>query len=291
MSTEEKGVSSQNKVRRLTRRQILKFAAGAGAGLFTYSTMVEPNWLETTHTKIPIKNLPKAFEGYRIGVVSDIHWPEMIESGFMGRIGEILQSEKVDVVCVPGDLADETGNRQIDFRGIFDSWTAPDGQFATLGNHDHWYGADIVRKQLADNTPLKLIDNGRVILERNGEAIVLAGVGDLWDGIVDPEAALGGLDPDVPRILMSHNPDLAHDFPDGYRVDLQLSGHMHGGQICLGTRAFATPSKYGETFVRGLVQGRKNLVYVTRGICRLRLHMRFCSRPEVSIIELTAAIS
>jgi uncharacterized protein len=273
--------------RKLSRRQLLALS-GMGLASIAYPTQVETNWLELTHTIIPIKDLPKAFEGYRIGVVSDTHYPENNEPGFMGRIGEMLQSAKVDVVCVPGDLADESGRPNLDFRGIFDNWTAPDGQFCTLGNHDHWYGAEDVIKQIRDHTPLKLVDNDRVLIERGGEAIVLAGVGDYTDGIVDADKALGKLDPDMPRILLSHNPDLAHDFPDGHRVDLQLSGHTHGGQISLFGYAPIIPSRYGQTFCRGLVQGRKNLVYVTRGVCRWTFHARLCSRPEVSVIELTA---
>ncbi|MFM9871958.1 MAG: metallophosphoesterase [Fimbriimonadaceae bacterium] len=235
--------------------------------------------------------MPKSFEGYKIGLVSDIHYPENIEPGFMGRIGDMIQAAKVDVLCVPGDLADESGRPNLDFRKIFDKWTAPDGQFCTLGNHDHWYGEADVIKQIKDHTPLKLIDNDRVLLERGGDVIVLAGVGDYTDGIVDAERALGRLDPDMPRILMSHNPDLAHDFPDGYRVDLQLSGHTHGGQISFFGYSPIIPSRYGQTFNRGLVQGRQNLVYVTRGVCRWTFHARFCSRPEVSVIELVAAKS
>jgi uncharacterized protein len=273
--------------RKLSRRQLLALS-GMGLASIAYPTQVETNWLELTNTIIPIKDLPKAFEGYRIGVVSDTHYPENNEPGFMGRIGEMLQSAKVDVVCVPGDLADESGRPNLDFRGIFDNWTAPDGQFCTLGNHDHWYGAEDVIKQIRDHTPLKLVDNDRVLIERGGEAIVLAGVGDYTDGIVDADKALGKLDPDMPRILLSHNPDLAHDFPDGHRVDLQLSGHTHGGQISLFGYAPIIPSRYGQTFCRGLVQGRKNLVYVTRGVCRWTFHARLCSRPEVSVIELTA---
>lgn len=271
---------------RVSRRNILKGAASLIGGLGAYSTQVEPNWLEATHTRVPIKNLPKPFHGYRIALASDTHYPEWNEAGYMGRAGEMIQSLKPDLVCVPGDLADECGRGRIDFRKIFDLWTAPDGQVCTLGNHDHWCGIQEVTRQIREHTPFTIIDNDRIIVERSGEAICVAGVGDYTDGVVDAEKALGKIDPAMPRILLSHNPDLAHDFPDGYRVDLQLSGHMHGGQINLFGHAMGTPSKYGQEFVRGLVQGRKNLVYVTRGLTRWSLHMRLGSRPEVSLIEL-----
>ncbi len=287
MATDEPVLTESIWRRKLSRRQLLQLS-GFGLASLAYPTLVETNWLELTHTKIPIKNLPKPFEGYKIGLVSDIHYPQNIEPGFMGRIGELLQSAKVDVVCVPGDLADESCKPNLDFRGIFDKWTAPDGQFCTLGNHDHWYGANEVTHQIRENTPLKLIDNDRVLIERGGEAIVLAGVGDYTDGLVDADKALGKLDPMMPRILLSHNPDLAHDFPDGHRVDLQLSGHTHGGQIAFFGYAPIIPSRYGQTFCRGLVQGRKNLVYVTRGVCRWTFHARFGSRPEVSVLELVS---
>lgn len=272
--------------RGLTRRKVLKAVAAMGTSLGGYAVFGETNWLEVTHTQIGVRNLPEVFEGYKFALVSDIHWPEGIDRGFTKRIGDLIQLECVKAVLVPGDIVDEAGGGTVDLKGVFDNWTAPDGQFATLGNHDHWSGVENVKEQLRNHTPLQLLDNAYHLIEKSGEAIAIVGVDDYTDGFMDIDKAFQGLDPKIPRILMSHNPDVAHDMTGDYRVDLQVSGHMHGGQVNLFGWAPITPSKYGQTFVRGLVQGRKNLVYVTRGVCRTKVHVRFGSRPEVSIIEL-----
>lgn len=277
--------------RTLTRRKVLKAAAGLGAAFGGYGFLGEPNWLEVTHTQIPVKGLPEPFEGYKFALVSDPHWPEGIDQGFMTRVGDLIQLECVKAVLVPGDLVDQSSGKKVSLKGVFDNWTAPDGQFATLGNHDHWSGAKHVTQELAENTPLKLLDNEFHLIEKKGTAIAIVGVDDYTDGFMDVDKAFAGLDPEIPRILMSHNPDVAHDMTGDYRVDLQVSGHMHGGQVNLFGWAPVTPSRYDQTFVRGLVQGRKNLVYVTRGICRTKIHLRVGSRPEVSIIELVSANS
>jgi predicted MPP superfamily phosphohydrolase len=277
--------------RRLNRRRFLKMATGAFASLGAYSFHIEPNWIETTLTRVPIRGLPNLFNGYRIGLVADTHYPQNIEHSFLGLVGEALRAANVDLIVMPGDIVDDSCGPKVDLTGVFDHFLAPDGQFATLGNHDHWFGAAKVRHQIKQNTPFTLLENDRVFLNRGDESIALAGVDDLTDGQIDVAKALGGLDPKIPCILLSHNPDLAHDLEPGYRVDLQLSGHMHGGQVNLFGYAPITPSKYGQTFVRGLVQGRSHPVYVTRGLCRTKLHVRFNSRPEVSVIELIAANS
>lgn len=277
------------KRRKLTRRQLFAGAGVVLAGIGIDAFFIEPNWLEINYLKIPIKNLPKSFEGYRIALASDIHWPEMIDPEFVKRIGQEIQKGKPNLLCIPGDVCDESAGYIPNLKGVLDTWTAPDGTFATLGNHDWWLDGPGVKKEIRDRTHLQLIDNDRTFIERDGEAIVLAGVGDLYEDTIDSEKALGGLDPNMPRILLSHNPDVAHDMPGDYRVDLQLSGHTHGGQIALPDWAPVVPSQYGQTFRHGLVQGRKNLVYVTRGVARWGIHARFCARPEVTFIDLVSA--
>lgn len=279
--------------RPLTKRAITRrnFFKGAGVLLGAVSIdafLIEPNWLEINYLKVPIKNLPKSFEGYRIALASDIHWPEMIDPEFLKRVGQEIQLGKPNLLCIPGDICDESAGYIPNMKGVLENWTAPDGTFATLGNHDWWLDGPGVKKEIRDRTHLQLIDNDRTFIERDGEAIVIAGVGDLYEDTIDSEKALGGLDPKMPRILLSHNPDVAHDMPGDYRVDLQLSGHTHGGQIALPGWAPVVPSKYGQTFKHGLVQGRKNLVYVTRGLARWGVHARFCARPEVTFIDLVS---
>lgn len=265
-------------------------AAGAVFG----ELRIEPNRIEQIRQRVAIKDLPEEFVGYRIGVMSDIHWKNSIDEEFMSRACRELMELKPDVITIPGDFFHgrdrKTGERPT-FQGALTKLDAPDGVFGTLGNHDHWTGEDYVRDQIATHSRVQLIDNQSKLIERNGKAIAIGGVGDLWEGKVLLAKAFEKVDREVPRILISHNPDIAQAMEDKEtRVDLQISGHTHGGQIHIpGIYSLARRvSKYGELFRAGLVQGGRHRVFVSKGIGRPH-GMRFCAPPDVVCLELVRA--
>ena len=204
---------------------------------------------------------------------------------------------KPDLVAVPGDFVHSWdflwGKRHAlpSFRGYFDALAAPDGVLGVLGNHDHWLDAVEVRRELHENTPVRLLEGPPHLIQRQGETIAIVGLDDLWQKDLDFDGAFKGLPEGVPRILLQHNPDLAEEMPAGFRVDLQLSGHTHGGHIRVPFGpALIIPSKYGNIFREGLVQGRRHRVFVTRGVgSATPFQARFCCRPEVSGILLRTA--
>ena len=121
------------------------------------------------------------------------------------------------------------------------------------------------------------------------EGLALAGVGDLLQDKQDYRQALDGLPAAMPRLLLSHNPDVAEEaglVRSGLRVDLMLSGHTHGGQL---PYLPTVRSRYGQKYVRGLVQGPVCPVFVCRGIGMVRLPLRLRVPPEIAVIELRAA--
>jgi predicted MPP superfamily phosphohydrolase len=122
------------------------------------------------------------------------------------------------------------------------------------------------------------------------EGLCLAGVGDLWEDRCDYGAALDGVAGGVPRILLSHNPDVAEEagfLQSGYRVDLMLSGHTHGGQVSLpGVGAPVTNSRFGQKYAKGLVAGPVCPVFVSRGLGMTVMPVRWGVRPEIAVIEL-----
>ncbi len=277
----------------MTRRV---FLGGAAFGLMSSvalgaNGLSEPFRLEKTHVRVAIRDLPVEFEGYRIGQISDLHYPRNMTADFIRSAISKVNDFHPDVIVITGDLVDKRGGRgSRTLTGIFDGYVAPDGLFGVLGNHDHWYNATAVLDDLAANTPLRIIDHTHVLLKRGKSAIALGGVGDLWTDRVDLPSTFAGVSPSIPRILLSHNPDVAEIAPaSGVRVDLQLSGHTHGGEIRLPLFGPpAVPSRYGRKYERGLVQGPAWPVYVNRGLCSPRF-IRFGCRPEVTCIELVSA--
>ncbi len=274
--------------RRVSRRDVLGLGVvAATAATFGYA-FLEPRRLTLERVAITLDHLPKAFDGYRIAVLADLHYPMRIAPEFIQRACRLAMSAQPDLVLMPGDFV-HGHSRPLTmppFDGLLDELQPPDGVWGSIGNHDVTIGTEIVTRELHRSTPVKVLHNAHTLIERGGEALCVAAVGDMWYGTVDPETALEGVDPSIPRVLMSHNPDFAHDMPAHYRVDLQVSGHTHGGEVWFpffGDRV--VPSQYGGTFRQGLVQGRRNLVYVTRGLGSPR-GVRFLEPPEVTLLTL-----
>lgn len=276
--------------KKITRR---RFVAQATLGLAAISVgdahFVEPKHLSFERTEIPIRGLHPSFDGYRIALLSDFHLPAKASLDLVRSAFRIAADFKPDLIALPGDFVHKRVTGIPDFTPYFEGVSAPDGVVGTLGNHDHWVSAERVREALAHQTSIELIENTHKLLRRGDGQLAIGGVGDLWCGYVNPVKAFMGVPHDVPRVLLSHNPDFAEDMSAKVRVDLQLSGHTHGGEvrIPLGP-APVIPSKYGQKFREGLCQGKRHRVYVTRGICTV-CRFRFCCPPEVTGIVLRSA--
>ena len=266
--------------------------AAAAALVALDAFYLEPDWLSFETIDIPIADLPASFDGYRIALMADFQYPRWTNADFVRKAISMAMEFQPDLVALPGDFVDlRRGSVCPDLTGLFDAvGAAPDGAVGVLGNHDHWVSAGGVRREIAAHTPIGLIENTSLYVERGGDRIAVGGVGDMWEGVVDPERAFENVPPDVPRILLAHNPDAANRRIET-RIDLQLSGHTHGGQVRIPFGpAIKTQSIYGNQFRAGLVEGRHHPVYITRGVCTVR-RVRFCCRPEVTGITLRKATS
>ena len=269
-------------------------AAGVAAACALDAFLIEPNRIQWKRVEIPIRGLPAAFEGYRIALLADLHYPRWTNEAFVRRALTLANAFDPDLLAIPGDICDGPPHQNTpvpSLAGLFDEAQPRDGIVATLGNHDHWLNASGIRRELAAHTPVRLIENKSVLIERGGQQIAVGGVGDMWEGIVAPYQAFADVPPGIPRLLLSHNPDVAEIISPNVQVDLMLSGHTHGGQVRVPFGpAPRVGSGYGNKFRAGLVQGKGCRVYVTRGVCSTR-HVRFWCLPEVTGITLRRAHS
>jgi predicted MPP superfamily phosphohydrolase len=278
-----------------TRRQVLKWGSAALFGGLLTEALLEPNRLETVERNVAINGLPVNFEGFRIGILSDIHWGHAIDQAFVNRAADLLMSLRPHLIVIPGDFYHSIWRHPGEvppWEGMLDRLSATHGLFGVLGNHDHKAGAVKVRREIERNSSIRLIDNDHVLIEKGSDRIALGGVGDLWEDEVKLATAFKNIPSDMPRILLSHNPDVAEQVrdDDGTRVDFQISGHTHGGQVVLPGIYDPTRrvSRYGAKFSRGLVNGKRHLVFVSKGIARLN-HLRLFALPDVACITLTRA--
>jgi predicted MPP superfamily phosphohydrolase len=269
-------------------------AAGVGYGL-----IVEPRRLEVTHRRIALRDLPRELDGLRVVQITDIHHSPWFSRERVREVVDAANELRPDLVLLTGDYADQAADYLAPVVAEFTRLRPLIGTVAVLGNHDWFDDASLAREEFA-RAGIPLIDNARRVLtpERrlvaNAErGLALCGVGDLLEDRPDYRLALDGLPSGMPRLLLSHNPDVGEEpglTRSGLRVDLIISGHTHGGQVKLPfLGAPVTMSRYGQKYREGLVEGPVCPVFICRGIGFSGLPIRLGATPELAVLEFRTA--
>jgi uncharacterized protein len=286
MSTESTTDSDQES---LCRRKFLKrglaAAAGLGAAGLGY-TLFEAGWLQVRAMTISVPQLPRSFQGTTIAFLSDIHHGRFTGIDYIDDAVRTTNALSPDLVLLGGDYTHRTNHYAEPCMQALGRLKSRLGTYGVMGNHDHYYGIGTARRSMTAAGIVELTNEG-VWLERRGERLRIAGVGDLWEDEQDLAAALADTQPHETSILVSHNPDFVEGITDR-RVGLVLSGHTHGGQVVLPVvGAPLVPSRYGQKYLYGLVKTPDTQVYVTRGVGTVTPPVRFCCRPEIALITIT----
>jgi len=161
------------------------------------------------------------------------------------------------------------------------------GTFATLGNHEHWYGNLIGLRRIFQRYGVPLLNNEHRVIQTERGLFAVIGIDDVRSGDADLDAALYGLDPAIPRLLLSHRPEI---FPRAASlgIPLTLSGHYHGGQIKLGLPGAGISLAHLRTpYVEGLFRIGASCLYVSRGIGTTFTPVRLNAPPEITLLHLT----
>ena len=159
-----------------------------------------------------------------------------------------------------------------------------------MGNHDYWTDISGVRRVLAD-AQVNELSNANTHITRDDDSIWLAGVDDIWEEQHDLSAALAGIPDDGVTILLAHEPDFADEVAQTGRVNLQLSGHSHGGQVRVPLLDVPLLSNFvhlAKKYPYGLYQLEQMWLYTSAGVGRGPVPRVYAS-PEVGGITLTAA--
>ncbi len=301
----EQDTSTANNPQSLDRRTFLVTAATGAAGLGAiaagvYPILIEPDWLKVRRLTIRIKDLPPSLAGLKIVQMTDIHHDEWISLRHIADAVKLANSLRPDIVALTGDYV--TASRALVAPSInaLSALTPALGTVAVLGNHDWWTDPKETRRQFA-RVNIPLVDNSRqffsadrqLVADIPASGLCIGGVGDLWEDAIEPETAFRDVPSDMPRLLLSHNPDVAEQgsiAAGQLRIDLMLSGHTHGGQVRLpGLGTPIVPSAYGSKYAYGLVQGPSCRVNVSSGVGLAMLPVRLNVRPEIVEITLTPA--
>ncbi|MBA3369247.1 MAG: metallophosphoesterase, partial [Geodermatophilaceae bacterium] len=275
--------------REVSRRLFLSRSIAAGAGVAAASVgaygitraMADPF---IRRVPVQIAGLDSRLAGFRIALFSDAHLGTIRRKAAMEQLVDTVNGTEPDMVAVLGDLIDGSVADLGDDVAPLADLQSPYGSFFVTGNHEYYSGAQEWVDYLPD-LGVRVLANQRLAIERDGAAFDLAGVNDLngeqYGDSPDYEAALGGRSPERPVVLLCHQP-VSVDKAVEYGVDLQLSGHTHGGQLW--------PFHYIIAVEQGAVSGLSRIndtqLYVTSGAGFWGPPMRVGADPEIVVIEL-----
>ncbi|MFD4597127.1 metallophosphoesterase [Streptomyces sp. NPDC058464] len=281
--TESPALPTPTPTRRLFVSRVVGGAAATAAtatvGYGTYGVLRGPRVKRVT---VPLAKLPRAAHGYRIAVVSDIHLGPVLGRGFAQRVVDTINATQPDLIAVVGDLVDGSVKDLGPAAAPLAQLSARHGSYFVTGNHEYFSGA---RQWVEEVRTLGLhpLENARTELAH----FDLAGVNDIAGESTgqgpDFDRALAGRDTARACVLLAHQPVQIHEAVR-HHVDLQLSGHTHGGQLWPGNflAAAANPT------VAGLDRYGDTQLYVSRGAGAWGPPTRVGAPSDITVIELAS---
>lgn len=252
-------------------------------GLFCY---VQNNALVTTKLEIESSNIPKAFNGYRIVQLSDLHGKSFGPN--QDRLIQRVKKSEPDLIVFTGDLVDAKRYDPGPGLTLLKKLSTLAPVYIISGNHEWWSGRWEELREEVGETGAFLLEDDAVTITENGEEIGLLGVDDPAGG--DVPAVLQSVEKKKGfNILLSHRPELFSDYAAS-GMDLVLSGHAHGGQVRLpfiGGLVAPDQGMFPE-YTEGLYKDGDTNMVVNRGLGNSIIPLRIFNRPEVVEITLLA---
>ncbi len=282
-------------------------ASAVPLGLSAYGVISGAHDYRVKRITLKLPNLPKSFDGIRIGQISDIHSGSFWNKTAVKGGAEMLMKEKPDLIFFTGDLVNNESVEVKEYIPIFEKLKAPFGVFSITGNHDYgdyhaWPSAEAKKqnfKNLIEAHKLlgyDLLMNENRIIEQGSDKLAIIGIENWGAGRFAKygklDKAYAGTEEASAKILLSHDPSswdaiVRLNYED---IDLTLSGHTHGFQFGVEIANFKwSPSQYVYKQWAGLYQQGDQSLYVNRGFGYLGYPGRIGMPPELTIIELKSS--
>jgi predicted MPP superfamily phosphohydrolase len=280
------GVLPKDPERRLFLSRAFAAVVGGAATLVGVGGLANAlRGFDVRRVRVPLARLPREASGYRIVQMSDVHVGPTIGRAFVEAVVRETNALAPDMVVITGDLVDGTVEQLRALVEPLRELKAKDGVFFVTGNHEYYSGADEWIAHLG-SLGIRVLRNERVDVRGLFD---LAGVDDVSAGRMlahhgqDVAGALEGRDPSRAVVLLAHQPKAIADAARA-DVDLQLSGHVHGGQLV----PFNWLARLDQPFVAGLHLVDKTWIYVSTGTGYWGPPMRVGPGAELTHIELVA---
>jgi uncharacterized protein len=277
----------------ISRRTFVARSVGVAAGLTSlgavgYGMPVALGDPELKNVRIRLPRLDSRASGCRIALISDLHLGALLGPSFTRRVVDLVNSTRPDLVAIAGDLVDGRVEHLAEAAEPLRDLRSTHGTYFVTGNHEYYYRYEewVEHVRTLGITPLL---NERTTIDHGGGQFELA-------GLIDPNSTVEGIQPgpDLPRtldgwdreralVMLAHQPASLEEVADA-GVDLQLSGHTHGGQIA----PFNLLVKALEGSVAGLSRHGDTQLYITRGAGFWGPPVRVGAPPDITVVELVS---
>jgi len=280
----------------LTRRQFLFSGAAVAATGVGVDGYLETYRVQLKKIDVRLKRLPAEFEGFTVVQLSDFHYEERFSILPIRKAVELVNTLSPDLIVLTGDFITvgmfESGSHArrhaaqaaAPCASILSGLKARVGKYAVLGNHDAFANATLVTRAL-EASGIPVLNNRSVPIEKNSVRFWLSGIEDALEAQPDLGAAIEKVPRGEATILLAHEPDFAEEAALN-SVDLQLSGHSHGGQIWIPGLGAPWLPPLGRKYPRGMYNVGNLVLYTNIGIGTIRAPIRINCIPEVTLITL-----
>jgi uncharacterized protein len=270
-------------------------AAAGAAAIAGDSILIEPNLPRLVRREFALRRWPERMNGFTIALLSDFHYDPVFSKHPLHAAIPMVDKLHADMIVLTGDfvsvpLAGDDAKGALAAEPcaqLLRKLTAPFGLWAVLGNHDDNTDPEFVTHAL-ENVGIRVLGNQSVPIERDGGRFWLSGVNDVLSGTADLAGTLRRVSPNEAVILLAHEPDFA-DEAARYPIDLQLSGHSHGGQIRI---PFLPPlylPELAKKYVLGTYQVGPLPLYTNAGLGTVDIPIRLNCPPEITFLTLRSS--
>jgi predicted MPP superfamily phosphohydrolase len=234
---------------------------------------------------VPLAGLPEGLRGLTIAHLSDFHSGRHVSAQYVRQVAQQTMALHPELVALTGDFVDRNVKYSKGCAEALSLLHAPLGVHVVLGNHDYWTNATVIESDLR-RAGLAPMHNQSRRVERGGAAFYVVGVDDVRRRKANLELALRDVPPGAPKLLLVHEPDFADYVPGDHHL-LQLSGHSHGGQICIPPLGALLLPSWGRKYAAGLYRMRTGMwLYTTRGVGLAMPPVRINCPPEITLLTL-----
>ena len=255
--------------------------------------------VEIVRQRIRLARLPKAFEGFRIAQLSDIHMGPFATADYIRRCVAITNELEPDLIVLTGDYIAWDPGAAKEVVHALAGLRAPHGVFACLGNHESESETEQFITALFTEQDIRVMRQERKSIQLGGEELNLIGIDDPrgeseaeWKGDVYRRLHQGLVMQGTVNLLLAHEPSvLMFDRAADLGVDLTLAGHTHGGQLSLNfIDRSLNLSHLLYRYTNGWYEKRGAQLYVNRGIGITGFPIRLGARPEITVLELVRGV-